>query len=54
MNPGVQPNLDPSQSQLGGLGKCCNLPSGIWGGTPVARDLDEFSTERELLLFDAL
>ena len=43
----VVPNLDPDPSQLRGLGERCKLPSGVWGGAPVASDFGEFYTEKE-------
>ena len=37
--------LDPSPSQLGGLGSAVSSPSGVWGGAPAANDFGAFWTK---------
>ena len=45
LNPGLRSSdLDPSLSQLGGLGEPCDceFPSGVWGRAPAANDFGAF------------
>ena len=39
---GRSSDLDPSLSQLGGLGERCEFPSGVWGRAPAANDFGAF------------